>query len=120
MNKFLVYTVIAILLGTITMVAPLALLEQPVPVPESKFTVSEGNEETLQRGEMLEAPEATLGASSDDDQKTYGEPPEETVWCDTNLSLADAASGLSSIGLLVVPSFLVALGVFVYIKKRVD
>lgn len=118
MNKFLVYTALAILLGTVTMVAPLALIEQPCPVPE-KFVVSDVDEGSLQRGDMLEAPEATLGQK---DYETFGDSPapEDVEACETNLALVDASSGLSSVGLMIVPSFLVALGVFVYLKKRVE
>jgi hypothetical protein len=117
MNKILVYTVIAILLGTVTMVAPLALLGTIEPIGEGGNTVtpieSEGG--TLERNDMLTVPESPE-AAPEPSETLSGEP----ELCDAKLNETDAVSGLSSIGLMIVPSFLIALGAFVYLKKRIE
>jgi hypothetical protein len=117
MNRILVYTVIAILLGTVTMVAPLALLGTIEPIGEGGNTVtsieSEGG--TLERNDMLTVPESPE-AAPEPSETLSGEP----ELCDAKLNETDAVSGLSSIGLMIVPSFLIALGAFVYLKKRIE
>jgi hypothetical protein len=91
----MLYIGLAILLGTITMVAPLALLgpEDPITDTEDTLTVPEY---TVRNSEVEEPDNQDR---SYDDSKT---------------------SDLSPIGLMTVPSFLVALGVFVYLRKRMS
>lgn len=125
-NKILVYTVIAILLGTVTMVAPLALLGPEDPITDIKYTVTvpeaaepsdqerdSENGGTLERNDLLSSPESPSAASEPSDAL-----PEEPRLSDTAFNETDAISGLYSIGLMIVPSFLIAVGAFVYLKKR--
>ena len=115
-NKVLVYTVIAILLGSVTMVVPLALLGPSNLIPDDKYINTESGEETLERNGVLSIPEASAEQSGGTD--TYDSSPKEPAACESTLRGTDVASDMSSIGLITVPSFLVALGVFVYLKKR--
>jgi hypothetical protein len=112
MKKALLYSVTAILLGTVTMVAPLMLLK-----PGYYAWITSGGEnlpwafyppvlapapETLGGGEFLAIPEE--GART----LNRGEALERAV----------SPSSLLSVGLMLVPSFLLALGVSLYLKKR--
>jgi hypothetical protein len=141
-NKILAYTVIAILLGTVTMVAPLALLgpsdsildTEPTPtVPEYTLTVPEAaepsdqqrdseNGETLESGDlptdMWIKPEPAPVEPEPSVPVEPSEPssPEYVITVKT----AENTSDLSPIGLMTIPSFLVALGVFVYLRKRMS
>ncbi len=92
MNKILTYTLIAILLGTFTMVAPLAVLKLSGHTLEGKdsFTNDEPNSEA---------------------------PPRESMFT-TQEEPSISASSLFSIGLMIIPGFLIGLGVFVFLKKR--
>ena len=147
MNRILLYTMIAILLGTVTMVAPLALLRpedkildtEPTPtVPEYTLTVPEPTEPTDQQrgsenGGKLEGgdfstetwtrpePEPTAPEPTEAEPPTVPEPtepsPEEPQ---LTVKTAENPTDLSPIGLMTIPSFLVALGVFVYLRKRVS
>ncbi len=116
MNKFLAYTVIAILLGSVMMVVPLAVLGPDNLVPDDKkYNTLGAGEETADSNNV--PPSSELTTQQQNDTETYDNssnpPPSEPV-----LVEADVTSGLSSMGLMIVPSFLVALGVFVYLKKR--
>jgi len=117
-NKILVYTVIAILLGTVTMVVPLALLGPSNLIPDNDYTdtVPESSVETFERNDVLTSPEPSAEQSGG--TETYDSSSKESVGSESSLRETDVASDLSSIGLMTVPSFLVALGVFVYLKKR--
>ena len=95
MKKALLYVATAILLGTVTMVAPLMLLKpkyyELITSPRAKnmSEISEtlnGEEKTFQDGGALER--------------------------------AVSPSNLSSAGLMLIPSFLLALGVSLYLRKR--
>ncbi|MHC3129541.1 MAG: hypothetical protein IBV52_05635 [Candidatus Bathyarchaeota archaeon] len=116
MNKILVYTVIAILLGSVTMVVPLALLGPSNLIPDDKYINNESGEETFERNDVLASPDASAEQSGD--TETYDISPTEATKSESTLGETDVVSDLSSIGLMAVPSFLVALGVFVYLKKR--
>lgn len=96
MKKALLYVMTAILLDTLTMVAPLVLLR-------------------LSYYELLTSPgvknvSATLEALDEGDG-TYDER--------EALERALGPSNLSSAGLMLVPSFLLALGGSVFLKKRI-
>jgi len=137
MNKILAYTVIAILLGTVTMVAPLALLgpsestpdtKDTLTVPEYTVTVPEAvepsdqergseNGGTFESNDMWARPEAPVEpepAAVPEPSEPSPQEPELVV------KTAENASDLSPIGFMTVPSFLVALGVFVYLRKRMS
>ena len=117
-NKILVYTVIAILLGSVTMVVPLALLGPSRLIPDNDYTDTGpgSGEETFERNGVLSSPDASAEQSGD--TETYDISPTEAAKSESTLGETGVASDLSSIGLMAVPSFLVALGVFVYLKKR--
>lgn len=117
MNKFLVYTVIAILLGSVTMAVPLALLGPDNLVPTaSNDNIFGAGDGTAERNDTLISPDAT--PQQTEGTGTYDASSEKPSF-ESGLGKADVASGLSSIGLMIVPGFLVALGIFVYLKKRV-
>ena len=141
MNKVMLYVGLAILLGTVTMVAPLALLETSNTSPEDNYLLTtpeyvvtvpgptEPNEEEKFFGgdKSPEAgnysgqattpkPAPTLPAPSEPDG-TRNVTPEET---NLVLKRGDNHTDLSSVGLMAVPSFLFALGVFVYLRKRIS
>ncbi|MGW8289258.1 MAG: hypothetical protein ACWGNP_03200 [Candidatus Bathyarchaeia archaeon] len=117
MNRFLVYTVIAILLGSVTMVAPLALLgaDNLVPAATNDNVLGAG-EGPAERNDSLVGPD--IAPQQTEDTGTYDTSSEKPSF-ESGLGQADAASGLSSMGLMIIPGFLVALGIFVYLKKRV-
>ena len=118
MNKILVYTFIAILLGTVTMLVPLAVLEPSSPLLANDDSVSalDSGGDKLDRDGMLTDSEFsdTTPVPSD----SSGISPQEPELLDSTFNEIGASSGLSSIGLMIVPSFLIALGAFVYLKKR--
>ena len=134
MNKILVYTLVAILLGVVTMTAPLAVLE---PQPNGILTTATDKTAVLEsERKTFESSDNWQGASPEEPGTEYAplvpppapvEPsdptlglPEELEFCDTTSDESLAVSGLSSLGVMIVPSFLVALGLFVYLKKRID
>jgi len=115
-NRFLVYTVIAILLGSITMIAPLALLGPYNLVPTtSNDNILEASEGTTERSDVAPSFDATT--QQPNGNETYDNSPENPI--PTSIVETDVASGLSSMGVMIVPGFLVALGIFIYLKKRV-
>jgi hypothetical protein len=118
LNKALVYTVIAILLGSVTMGVPLALLgpDTLIPADNNLKTVPESDEEIVDRNGWLAAPNASAEQSAG--TESYEASAIEPAAAESNLRETSLVSNLSSIGLITVPSFLVALGVFVYLKKR--
>lgn len=129
MNRILVYTVVAILLGTVTMLAPLALLgpgdSNPATVPESTLKVPEAGESndlnrTFEDSQMLEggnlSTENWTAPAAQDESEAPSEPSSQEYGI--TAKTAEAPSDLSPIGLMTIPSFLVALGVFVYLRKR--
>ncbi|PVX25027.1 MAG: hypothetical protein CW716_08860 [Candidatus Bathyarchaeum sp.] len=141
MNKVILYVGLAILLGTVTMIAPLALLspEQTIPDDKNSLTVPEF---TVTTSEPTEPNEQDFGESKSLDAGNYSiqsvpppepapikpveptrTPPETDVQPEEPelvVRTADDITDLSPIGLLTVPSFLVALGVFVYLRKRIS
>jgi hypothetical protein len=122
MNKILVYTVIAILLGSVTMLAPLALLGAgdsiPAMVPESTLTLP-GEGESNDQNRTFDS-QTLNGGDLSTENWTESESPSEPSSQEYGITAktAEAPSDLSPIGLMTIPSFLVALGVFVYLKKR--
>ena len=133
MNKIMLYVGIAILLGTVTMVAPLALLESNDSIPENQFIISvpeagepdsqdrSYEESDLSESENLSAqtkplsPEPSTPMEPSDPDATPEVPQEPEL----TLKTAETPADLSPIGLMAIPSFLVALGVFVFLRKRI-
>ncbi len=93
MKKALLYGLTAILLGTVTMVAPLMLLKPTY----YELITSRGGENAAR--------------ALDEGEGTYGEV--------RALERALSLSNLSSTGLILISSFLLALGVSLYFKKRI-
>ena len=141
MNKILAYIAVAILLGTVTMVAPLALLgpedsitdTEPTPtVPEYTVTAPEAAEPsdqqrasenggTLESGDFSTETWAKPAAPVEPEPAPVPEPAEPSPQePELTVKTAENPSDLSPIGLMTIPSFLVALGVFVYIRKRIS
>ena len=113
MNKILAYTMIAVLLGSVTMVVPLALLGPDNLIPaDSNDNLLGSAEETSTRNSSF-APPPDEATQQTEDYGTFNVSSSES-----GIGEADIASGLTSMGLMIVPSFLIALGVFVYLKKR--
>jgi hypothetical protein len=115
LNKAVVYAVIAILLGSVTMFAPLALLGSNEIDPAKYFTIGASDNETGSQGLLDNARGNENFSSLPPNSYTPGTGSQPNESC---LLPAETASSLSQVGLLVVPSFLVALGIFVYFKKR--
>ncbi|MDH5376631.1 MAG: hypothetical protein OEW95_12620 [Candidatus Bathyarchaeota archaeon] len=96
MKRALLYVMAAILLGALTMVAPLILLKPSY----YELLTSPGVKNTSAFLEAL-----------DEGEGTYDE--------GGALERALSPSNLSSAGLMLVPSFLLALGVSILLKKRI-
>lgn len=106
-KKQLAYSVIAILLGILTMVSPLMLLKPRY----YELLTSSGGENLLPQLKDVdeESYRALLEAldgeeAAPDDRQTFGR--------------GVSPPNLTSAGLIVIPSLLFALGVSLYIKKR--
>ena len=121
---------IAILLGTVTMVAPLALLEPEASITDKDYTPTapeatepsdqeRGSENggTLESNDILPCPAAPLEPEPAPVPESTEPSPQEP---ELSVKTAESPSDLSPIGLMTIPSFLVALGVFVYIRKRIS
>jgi hypothetical protein len=108
MKKTVLYAVMAILLGILTMVSPLILLK---PRYYELLFPSGGENILPQLTDMdEEAYRALLEAlngeeATPDDRQTFGK--------------SVSHPNLSSAGLIVIPSLLFALGVSLYAKKRI-
>jgi len=94
MKKALLYVATAILLGTVTMIAPLMLLK-----PAYYGLITSGVRNASAISETLDKGEVTFEGGA--------------------LDRAVSPSNLSSAGLMLIPSFLLALGVSLYLKKRI-
>jgi hypothetical protein len=109
MNRIIVYMLIAILFGMVTMIVPLALLKNNgngIPTGQYPINTTDGVDDTQNRTYDNERPpneSNDIGPSSGASDQSL---------------LIDSASGLKSIGLMTIPSFLLAFGVFAYIRKR--
>lgn len=145
MNKILPYIVIAILLGTVTMVVPLALLgpndytsltdEGTLIQPSSTESPTEDAELYNQERAHIEGgtfdsvpseppklespPEETPTAAEPSETEEPEQEALEPTFGGTDLTL-ESLSNLSPIGLLTIPSFLIALGAFIYLRKRMS
>ncbi|MDG6222013.1 MAG: hypothetical protein IAX21_07875 [Candidatus Bathyarchaeota archaeon] len=121
MNKIILYVGLAILLGTVTMVAPLALLQDDSMFSDGSYTLKSLDTANETRGNFQtssqELPSDMLGAPEPNKVETTGlsTPEEPEIW---GLFGSDSGTDLSPIVLITVPSFLVALGVFVFLRKQ--
>jgi hypothetical protein len=97
MKKALAYAMTAILLGIATMLAPLMLIEPG----DVQFLASGDGEKARTYCPQVE----TLGGGNTFDEGD-------------SLGRAICPANLSSAGLMLIPSFLIALGAFLYLKKR--
>ena len=95
LNKYVVYSVTAILLGIITITVPITLFN----VEENQNTIYDRNNGN---GLLPEGVDNSLAPTTTEKDL-----------------VVSPISSLKSIGLMVVPSFLVALGVFVLIRKKI-
>jgi len=130
MNRILLYIGLAILLGTVTMVAPLALLGPEDSIPDNEYTPTvpeytiKGPEEPNNQERAYEDSEMLESGNFSTEAWTKPEPaPDEPSEPSSQeyvmtFGTAEKPSDLSPIGLMAIPSFLIALGVFVYLKKR--
>ncbi len=104
MKKTLYYAVAAILLGTVTMFAPAMLLRS---IYYDRLGPHFGE---IDSKSCMEAGRAPQSFWTDDGAKLdRGEALERVI----------SPSNLRSAGLMLVPSFLLALGVAIYLKKRI-
>jgi len=138
----MLYVGLAILLGTVTMVAPITLLGPEDPVTDTKdtstvqgviVTVPEAGEPNNQEdffGEdrMLEGgnysvttttPEPTPSAPVEPSKPAIA-PEASPTEIELVMKTEKNPSDLTPIGLMTVPSFLVALGAFFYLRKRMS
>lgn len=115
----MIYIGLAVLLGSVTMVIPIILLSTTNPSlginnfdgpPEIG---SNDSERTYQNGVSIESNDSLTAP----DSKPYPVEVEENklTFGETELS-----SSLSSIGWITVPSFLFALGFFIFIRRRIS
>ena len=117
MNKILVYTVVAILLGTVTMVVPLTLFRANEPIPGTYTIRVNDTEANKQANDPVNG--ETLGSTDMWTRPEAANTPLEPAPTEMTVNMGNV-SYLSPIALMTVPSFLVALVFFVYLKKRVS
>ncbi len=134
MNKIMLYIGLAILLGTVTMVVPLALLEPEYSIIEMEDTLTvpeytiKGPEEPNNQDRayndsgILESGNFSVKATTPEPAPFVPVEPSEPAAAPEEPELVvkttENSPDLSPIGFMTVPSFLVALGVFVYLRKR--
>ncbi len=133
MNKLVLYVGLAILLGTVSMIAPLALLKDDNPLSEDKFLVTTSGGALENQTREYSNNNETLGLDSTSDY-LFTPPPAEPQFSDsevvgpeevkpTSALIVDSdepITDLSPIALITVPSFLIALGVFVLLRRQVS
>ena len=126
MNKILAYTVIAILLGTVTMVVPLAVLGPSGLTPVIEYSGEPNNQERSyedngmsESGNFSTEASTTLGPAPETSEQTAA-PDSSQQEAKLTVKTAENPSDLFPIGLMTLPSFMVALGVFVYLRKRMS
>jgi len=111
------------------MVAPLALLQDNNPLSEDKLLVKTTSAPIENQTREYSNSGKTLGLDSTSEYISPLPPtepelpdsdvlPEETQ-ATGHFSSIDSTTDLSPIALITVPSFLIALGIFVYIRRQV-
>ena len=128
MNKNFVYVGLAILLGTVTMIAPLALLQDDNPFSDDAYLIktsgSELENQTRNDYQTLspELPSDTLEAPAPS-EPVIGDAtalaPEESEPVHS-VDFEDSGMDLFPVALITVPSFLIAFGVFVFLRRQVS
>jgi len=129
LNKIVLYVGLAILLGTVTMIAPLALLRDNNPLSEDKLVVKTTSAPLENQTREYSNNSKTLGLDSTSaylspHPPTEPELPDSDVLSEepqANLTVTpgNSVTDLSPIVFITIPSFLVALGVFVYLRRHV-
>lgn len=127
----MLYVGLAILLGTVSMIAPLALLKDDNPLSEDKFLVTTSGGALENQTREYSNNNETLGLDSTSDY-LFTPPPAEPQFSDSDVAPEegkttslivtsdDSVTDLSPIALITVPSFLIALGVFVLLRRQVS
>ena len=96
------------------MIAPLALLGPDDQIPPGQYTIKgtvtgEDNQNRSLEGGTFEGTDIWVRPEAPEPAST-----------EITLNMAGEPADLSPIGLLTVPSFIVALGVFVFLRKRMS
>jgi len=132
LNKIMLYVGLAILLGTVTMVVPLALLGPSGHITDDKYLVTvpepapseqeraNDNGGTLESSDMFASPAAPTEPEPAATPEPSEPPIQEPGTYELTFGETETSSDLSPIGLMTVPSFIIALGVFVYLRKRMS
>jgi hypothetical protein len=130
LNKIVLYVGLAILLGTVTMVAPLALLNDNNSLSDDKFLVKTTSAPLDNQTREYSNDSKTLGLDSTSGSFTAippsePDPTESDVLPEEPQAIFDVTSGdsttdLSPVALITVPSFLIALGIFVFLRRQVS
>jgi hypothetical protein len=122
MNKILPYVLIAIFLGTITIVIPYALLG-----PRDNTSLTDGGtliQPSAQQPNGTEQPDSEGQAFSEGrdvesvPSSPNENPPAEELRSEDAGSTLGNLSNLSPIVLITIPGFLIALGAFIILKKK--
>ena len=108
MKKALAYAMTAILLGTVTMLAPVMLLKSSY-----YGQLAFGDGEDVPMG----LPKLPRYCPEDEERLGFGVV-NETLDRAEAFGRTLCPSNLSSAGLMLIPSFFLALGVSIYLKKR--
>lgn len=130
LNKIVLYVGLAILLGTVSMVAPLALLKDDNPLSDDKFLVQTTAAPIENQTREYSNNNETLGLDSTSERFFTPTPnemepssadvsPEEPQTI-VDVTSDDSTADLSPIALITVPSFFIALGVFVLLRRQVS
>ena len=130
MNKIVLYVGLAILLGTVSMVAPLALLKDDNPFLDYNYTIKTSDSSLENQTRESYNNSDVLGLDSTGENYSAiapaePEPPASEVSPEEPQTIVDVTSGdsttdLSPVALITVPSFLIALGVFVLLRRQVS
>lgn len=120
MNKILPYVIVAILLGTATMIIPYVLIRS------SDYTSLTDGDELIQPSTAEPTTETEQGrafSEGEDAESSTLLPadklPAEQPAAETTASiLVKSLSNLFPMALITITSFLIALGAFIYLKKR--
>ena len=130
MNKIFLYVGLAILLGAVTMIVPLALLDDNNLLSDDKFLVKTTSAPIENQTREYSNNSEALGLDSSSESFTAIPPSEfeptesdvspEEPQATFNVTFGDSTADLSPIVLITVPSFLIALGVFVFLRRQVS
>ncbi len=130
MNKIVLYVGLAILLGTVSMVAPLALLKDDNPFLDYNYTIktSDSSLENQTRESYNNSDVLGLDSTVEDysaiapaePEPTASEVSPEEPQTIVDVNSGDSTTDFSPVALITVPSFLIALGVFVLMRRQVS